>query len=197
MERDALIVTDRVWTIPNVLSFVRLGFVPLVLYLILAERDALALMALMVATLTDFLDGFLARRLNQVTRLGQVLDPAADRLFIFVTLIGLTWRDVLPLWLAVAIVLRDVVLLGVWALLAARLGGPLPVNRVGKLATFCLFYALPMIMVGQAFPEVADYTDPVAWTSAFAGTFLYWWAGVLYAQRTVRLIRRERNVTHS
>jgi cardiolipin synthase len=197
VEPSTQFVSDRVWTIPNVLSFLRLGFVPLVLYLILDGRDALALLALVVATFTDFLDGFLARHLNQMSRLGRILDPAADRLFIFVTLIGLTWREVIPLWLAIAIVLRDVVLLGMWAVLARHLKGPLPVNRIGKGATFCLFYALPMIMVGQAFPDVAAYTDPVAWASAIIGTFLYWWAGVLYAIGTVRLIRRQRNVTHS
>ena len=103
--------TSRVLTVPNALSVARLALVPVFLWLLLRGDDGLALLVLVVSTLTDFLDGFLARRLHQVTRLGQLLDPAADRLFVLACLLGLAVREILPWWLAVLIVSRDVFLL--------------------------------------------------------------------------------------
>ena len=90
------VVTDRVWTIPNALSALRLVLVPVFAVLILTAHDAAAIVVLMVSGFTDYLDGKLARRFGQVSRLGQLLDPAADRLYILVTLLGLAYRDVVP-----------------------------------------------------------------------------------------------------
>jgi len=70
--------------------------------------------------------------------------------------------------------------------------GPLPVHQLGKVATFCLFYALPMIMLGQAFPELSWWSQPVGWAFGLWGAYLYWWAGVIYAIETVRVIRLPR-----
>jgi cardiolipin synthase (CMP-forming) len=181
--------TSRVLTVPNVLSAARLALVPVFLWLLLREEDALALLVLVVSTLTDFLDGLLARRLNQVTRLGQLLDPAADRLFVLACLLALAAREIVPWWLTILIVGRDVFLLFVGVVLVNHGYGPLPVHRLGKIATFCLFYSLPMIVLGQALPVVAPFTDPVGWAFALWGAFLYWWAGILYAVQTGRLIR--------
>lgn len=190
---DEEVLSDRIWTIPNALSLLRLALVPVFLYLVVVGEDVLALFVLVFSSLTDFLDGLIARWLKQVTRLGQLLDPAADRLFIFAILIGLSWRDIVPWWLTAAIVARDVALLVMWFVLLRHGFGPHPVHRLGKWATFFLLYALPMIMVGQAFPAIAAFTDPVAWTFALAGTVLYWWGGVLYAVQTVRTIRLPRD----
>jgi len=181
--------TSRVLTVPNVLSAARLALVPVFLWLLLREQDVLALLVLVVSTLTDYLDGFLARRLNQVTRLGQLLDPAADRMFVLACLLALAAREIVPWWLTVLIVSRDVFLVFVGVVLVNHGYGPLPVHRLGKIATFCLFYSLPMIVLGQALPAVAPFTDPVGWAFALWGAFLYWWAGVLYAIQTGRLIR--------
>jgi cardiolipin synthase (CMP-forming) len=181
--------TSRVLTVPNALSLARLALVPVFLWLLLRGEDVLALLVLVVSTVTDFLDGYLARRLHQVTRLGQLLDPAADRLFVLACLLALAAREILPWWLAVLIVSRDVFLLFVGVVLVNHGYGPLPVHRLGKIATFCLFYSLPMIVLGQALPVVAPFTDPVGWAFALWGAFLYWWAGVLYAIQTGRLIR--------
>ncbi|PJJ55119.1 CDP-alcohol phosphatidyltransferase family protein [Compostimonas suwonensis] len=179
-------------TIPNLLSFFRLLLVPVFLVLIIVGQDVLALATLVVSSLTDFLDGYLARRLHQVTRLGQLLDPAADRLYIFATLIGLAWRELVPWWLVAVIVGRDVMLIVLAVVLANHRYGPLPVHRVGKIATFCLFYALPLLMLGQAFPVIAWLSEPVAWAFAIWGAFLYWWAGFIYLSETVRIIRARR-----
>ncbi|MGH3359731.1 MAG: CDP-alcohol phosphatidyltransferase family protein, partial [Nocardioidaceae bacterium] len=97
----------RVFTVPNLLSFARLLGVPLFLWLVLGpEEDEWALVVLMVSGFTDYLDGKLARSLHQISKLGAILDPVADRLYILAVVIGLTWRDIIPLWLAILLPLR-------------------------------------------------------------------------------------------
>jgi cardiolipin synthase len=189
-------VSSRVLTLPNVLSFVRLALVPIFLYFIISGADALALLVLIVSSITDFLDGFLARRLNQVSRLGQLLDPAADRLYIFATLIGLAWRDIIPWWLVAIILARDVTLAVLGIILANNGFGPLPVHHLGKVATFCLFLALPLLMLGEAFPLAAPISLPLGWAFALWGAFLYWWAGLVYVRETSRVIALPANEQH-
>jgi cardiolipin synthase len=185
-------VSSRVLTVPNLLSFLRLLLVPVFLVLLVRGEDALALATLVFSSVTDYLDGFIARRFDQMSRLGQLLDPAADRLYIFATLIGLALRDVVPWWIFAVIAARDV-MLGVLGVILANYGfGPLPVHHLGKLATFCLFYALPIIMLAQAAPAAAPYAAPVGWSFAIWGAFLYWWAGIIYAVETARVIRLPR-----
>jgi cardiolipin synthase len=182
-------VSSRVFTLPNILSFFRLALVPVFLAFIIVGEDALALLVLIVSSITDFLDGYLARRLHQVSRLGQLLDPAADRLYIFAALIGLAWREVLPWWLVAVIVARDVMLAVLGVILANHGFGPLPVHHLGKVATFCLFVALPLLMLGEAFDAVAPISLPLGWAFALWGAFLYWWAGIVYIGETRRVIQ--------
>jgi cardiolipin synthase (CMP-forming) len=186
---DTGAVSSRVLTVPNLLSFFRLALVPVFIALIVTGQDMLALITLVVTSFTDFLDGYLARKLNQVSRLGQLLDPAADRLYIFAALIGLAWRDLIPWWLVIVVVARDVMLAVLGIVLANHGYGPLAVHRLGKVATFCLFFALPLMLFGQAFPAVAAFSLPLGWALALWGAFLYWWAGVVYIIETVRVVR--------
>ena len=186
---DTQPVSSRVLTVPNVLSFIRLGMVPVFLVLILRGEDALALLVLVVSSITDYLDGVIARRFHQITRLGQLLDPLADRLFIFATLIGLSAREIVPWWFLAIVLARDLLLVGIGIGLANRGYGPLPVHHLGKVATFCLFYALPIIMVAQAFPVTAPVANPVGWAFAVWGAFLYWWAGAVYLREALRVAR--------
>jgi cardiolipin synthase len=179
-------VGDRVLTIPNALSAARVLGVPLFLWLILGpERDGWALIVLMLAGITDYADGWLARRLHQTSRLGQLLDPAADRLYILATLIGLTARDIVPLWLTLALVARDVMLAACVPTLR-RLGyGPaLPVHYLGKAATFNLLYAFPFLLLsdgsGPGMTAMQTLASVFGWAFAIWGSALYWWAGVLY-----------------
>ncbi len=185
-------VSTRVVTVPNVLSAVRLVLIPVFLWLLGTEQYAWALIVIVVSSLTDFVDGFIARRFNQVSRIGQVLDPAVDRLFIFSTLIGLAWQDFLPWWLVILIVLRDVGIVLLGPVLATHGYGPLPVHHLGKVATFSLLFALPTLVLGAAFPAVAAVSDPFGWALALWGAFLYWWAGAIYLRETIRLVRRDR-----
>ena len=184
------VVSDRVLTVPNALSALRILLVPVFLVLVLAGLDLAALIVIIVSSLSDFLDGIIARRFSQVTKLGQVLDPAADRLFIFAAVIALAVRDVVPWWVVVVIVGRDIFLAALGIVLARHGYGPLPVHHLGKAATFALFYALPILVLGQAFPAVQAVSDPIGWAFTLWGAFLYWWAGILYLQQTRELTAR-------
>jgi cardiolipin synthase (CMP-forming) len=182
-------VSSRVLTVPNVLSFVRLLLIPVFLVLLITEQYLGALVTLVVSSITDFVDGYVARHFNQVSRLGQLLDPAADRLFIFSTLVGLAIRGFLPWWLVGVIVARDVLLLVLGVILAQHRYGPLPVHHLGKMGTFALLVAMPVLVLGAAFPVLDAWAEPIGWACALWGVFLYWWAGIAYAVQTGRLIR--------
>jgi cardiolipin synthase (CMP-forming) len=180
--------TDRVVTLPNALSALRLLGVPLFLWLVLTERDLLAVAVLMVSGATDWLDGKIARAWNQMSRVGALLDPAADRLYILATLIGLTVRDVVPLWLTLGLVGRDVFLATLLPVLRRYGYGPLPVHYLGKAATFNLLAGFPLLLLGEGDSVVSQVAHAFGWAFAIWGTALYWWAGVLYVVQVRRLV---------
>jgi cardiolipin synthase len=182
-------VSTRVLTIPNALSLFRLILIPVFLGVLLLGEYTWALVVLVVSSATDFVDGFIARRFNQVSRLGQLLDPAADRLFIFSTLIGLGIGGLVPWWFVAAVIGRDVLLLVLGVALANHGYGPLPVHHLGKMGTFALLAAMPLLVLGAAFPGIADWSSPLAWAAAMWGVFLYWWAGAVYLVQAARLMR--------
>jgi cardiolipin synthase len=181
---------DAVWTIPNALSVLRLLGVPLFLWLLLGPHaDLAALIVLAVAGFTDWLDGVLARALNQTSRLGALLDPAADRLYILSTLLGLVLRNIIPWWLVAVLVGRDVLLLLTVPGLR-RIGlKALPVNYLGKAATFALLYAFPLLIVGAYHGSLAAVAKPIAWAFTLWGTGMYLWAGVMYLQQYRSVMR--------
>ncbi|MGN6326356.1 CDP-alcohol phosphatidyltransferase family protein [Pseudolysinimonas sp.] len=182
-------VSSRVVTVPNALSCLRLLLIPVFLVLLVTEQYLWALVTLVVSSVTDFVDGYIARHFNQISRVGQLLDPAADRLFIFSTLVGLAIRGFLPWWLVGVIVARDVLLLVLGVILAQHRFGPLPVHHLGKMGTFLLLVAMPVLVLGAAFPALDTWAAPVGWAAALWGVFLYWWAGIVYAVQTGRIIR--------
>jgi cardiolipin synthase len=174
------VVSDRVLTLPNVLSVLRLVGVPIFLWAILAEHDVIALVTLMLSGVSDYLDGKIARRFGLESRLGQLLDPLADRLYIATTLLGLALRDVIPWWLVVALVGREVLLAGVlWRIKRYGQTG-LPVHFIGKAATFNLLYAFPLLLLGEGTSTFAEWALPIGWAFAWWGTVLYWVAGFMY-----------------
>jgi cardiolipin synthase len=186
-------VSTRIVTIPNLLSLFRLLLIPVFLILLVTGQYIWALVVLVVSSLTDFVDGYVARHFNQVSRVGQLLDPAADRLFIFSTLIGLAWTGFIPWWLAGVIFAREFLLLVIGVILANFGYGPLPVHHLGKMGTFALLTAMPLLVLGAAFPQIDVVANPLGWAAALWGVFLYWWAGVLYALEAGRLIRIPRD----
>jgi cardiolipin synthase len=180
----------RVWTVPNALSIVRLLALPLFLWLDIGPHaDGWALGELMVSGVTDYLDGNLARRLDQASRLGQILDPVADRLYILAVVIGLALRDIVPWWFAVVLPLRDVLLWGLVPILRTRGYSALPVHFLGKAATFNLLYAFPLLLLGDGTGSAATLAKVFGWAFAGWGIGLYWWAGVLYAYQVYKLIK--------
>lgn len=188
--------TDRVWTLPNVLSLVRLAGVPLFLWLVLVPHaDLWAVGVLMVASATDWLDGFLARRWHQVSRIGQMLDPVADRLYIVATLVGLGLRGIVPWWLVALLVARDLMMVSLLPALRSRGCTTLPVHYLGKMATFCLLYAFPLVLLGATDWPLATACTVLGWASVMWGTGLYWWAGLLYVRQTVDLVTRPEPTT--
>lgn len=186
--------TDRILTIPNILSFLRLLGVPLFLWLVLVpEADGWAFVLLVVSGATDWLDGAIARATGQVSRLGQLLDPLADRLYIAATLVGLAIRGIIPWWLVVVLLARDLVLAVVLALLQRRGITGLPVHFLGKAATFCLLWGFPLLLLGAGATgtsvTLAEVARALGWAFAIWGTALYWWAGILYLEQARRILR--------
>jgi cardiolipin synthase len=179
-----------VLTVPNLLSGVRLLGIPLFLWLVLGpHHDGLALVVLLVAGITDFLDGWLARRLDQRSALGALLDPVADRLYILAVVLGLFFRDIIPWWVAVVLPLRDVLLWCMVPFLRTRGYSALPVHFLGKAATFNLLYAFPLLLVGEGTSAVASLALVFGWAFTWWGIGLYWWAGLVYGWQVFRLLR--------
>jgi cardiolipin synthase (CMP-forming) len=186
---------DRVFTIPNMISFARLAGVPVFLWLVLGLRtqtgDWWALGLLAAAGLSDWLDGKIARAMNQQSRIGELLDPAADRLYIVSTIVALAIRGIIGWWLVAALAAREL-MLGVVLLALRRRGyGPLHVSFVGKAATLCLLYAFPLLFVGSHPTSYAVVARVFGWAFAIWGTALYWWAAVLYVRQARALLARD------
>ncbi len=184
----------RVLTVPNLISFARLAGVPLFLYLFLvADQRVAAVVVLAVGGTTDWVDGYLARRLGQISRLGELLDPLADRLYILATLLAFTVRDVVPWAFTAALLLREAVLL-VTLLVLRRYGyGPPPVHYVGKTATFILLAAFPILLLARVSPGAAPVAGPIGWGLAWWGIALYWVAAVFYLIQFATTIRAARH----
>jgi cardiolipin synthase len=179
----------QVLTLPNVISIVRLAGVPLFLWLVLVpEADGWALLVLLLSGVSDYLDGYLARRLHQTSQLGAILDPVADRLYILSTVVGLAVRGIIPWWLAVLLPARDLFLWGLVPFLRTRGYSALPVHFLGKAATANLLYAFPLLLLGDGPGVWAMLAKVFGWAFAIWGTGLYWWAGVLYAWQVRKLL---------
>ncbi len=181
--------SSQILTVPNLISMARLAGVPLFLWLVLGPHaDTIALVVLMLSGVTDYLDGWLARRLNQTSRLGEILDPVADRLYILAVVVGLAWRDIIPWWVALILPARDVFLWCLVPFLRTRGYSALPVHFLGKAATFNLLYAFPLLLLGDGQGVVALLADVFGWAFATWGIGLYWWAGLLYAWQVRKLL---------
>ena len=185
---------DRIVTWPNALSAARLAGVPVFLWLVIvpqtAEADLIAAGILGLAGISDWLDGKLARMLNQQSRLGQILDPAADRLYIAATIIALAVRGIIPWWLFAAIAGRELCV-GIALLVLKRRTpyGTLQVSFVGKTATLCLMYAFPLLFLGAHGGPAAEVVRVFGWAFAIWGIALYWWAAMLYVTQVRDLVK--------
>jgi cardiolipin synthase len=178
----------KIWTVPNALSFMRLLGVPVFFWLIVVlESDGLALIVLVVSAFTDWLDGYLARLLNQFSRLGELMDPLADRLYVFAAIIALYIREILPLWVLLALLLRDLSLSGLLIYLKRFGINGLPVHFVGKAATMNLLYALPLLLLSTFSDPVGQIANIVGWAFLIWGITMYWYGALLYFAQARKL----------
>lgn len=182
---------DRILTVPNGLSVLRLIGVPVFLWLVLGPHlDGWAVGLLIASAATDWLDGKIARAFNQQSKLGEALDPAADRLYIAATLAALAIRNIIPWWLVALLAVRELIVAGALGVLKRKLGfGTLQVSFVGKTATLCLLYAFPLLLLGTYAGNLGEITRILGWAFAGWGTALYWWAAALYLIQARDLLR--------
>lgn len=177
---------DRIWTVPNAISFLRLLTVPVFFWLLVSGYFGWALVVLVFATTSDFIDGYIARTFNQITRLGMYLDPISDRLFIAASVLALVIRDMIPIALVAAIIARDVFLLAVFLARRLRIQDAPRVTFIGKTGTFVLFLAFPTIVLGAVWPDFGLPLEAIGWVLGSLGAVIYWVAGVGYFRELIR-----------
>lgn len=178
---------ERWLTVPNALSFVRLLGVPLFLWLLLGpQADGWALVVLVASGVTDWLDGRIARALDQYSRLGELLDPLADRLYTVATLVAFLIRGIVPWWVLALILGRDLVVSLALPLLRRKGYLAFPVLYLGKAATLNLLYAFPLLLLAQMDWPGADLARPFAYAFTAWGIALHLWSGALYLIQLVR-----------
>jgi cardiolipin synthase len=185
--------TDRIVTVPNAISALRLCLVPVFIYLVIRHSDVWAIAVLAFSGVTDWLDGVAARKLNQYSNLGRLLDPAADRLFILSTVFLLGWREIVPWWLVALLAAREGVMGLALLVLKSKGIDPPAVVFVGKVATFALMYAFPLLFLAQVSNPLAHNAAwVVGWACAIWGLVLYWVACGAYLIETYRALRQPR-----
>jgi cardiolipin synthase len=183
-------MASSIATWPNALTGLRALGIPLFVYLALGpESDGWAIAVLAVGGATDYFDGKLARALGQESKLGEILDPTIDRLYILATLIVLYMREAIPLWLIATLIARDAVLALVALALAAKGKAPLKVTFVGKAATFNLLYAFPFLLLALSDSTAGEIAFILGWAFAIWGVALYVATGVSYFLTALKAIR--------
>lgn len=183
-------MTDRVWTVPNLISMARLLLVPVVAVLILQGHDVAAVIVLAVAGISDYVDGWVARRFDQMSKFGKFLDPLADRLFIAVTIIGMAVRDLIPWWVVIAIAARELLVGLTLPELARRGFAGYPVHLAGKAGTMALMYAFPLLLLARMSGPVGEVAFVIGWASVLWGIYLYWTAGITYLNQFRQVLHR-------
>ncbi|HYB39602.1 MAG TPA: CDP-alcohol phosphatidyltransferase family protein [Mycobacterium sp.] len=182
---------DRVLTVPNALSVVRLALIPIFAYVLLVPHaDAWAAAILVFSGASDWADGKIARVLNQASKLGVLLDPAVDRLYMVTVPIAFGVRGIVPWWIVITLLARDGLLAATLPLLRSRGLSALPVTYVGKAATFSLMLAFPLILLGQWQALWSRVLLACGWAALIWGLYVYLWAFVLYAVQVTMVVRK-------
>lgn len=185
------VVTDRFWTVPNVITLLRFCLVPVFVWLVATDRYLAAFIVLTVLSSTDWVDGYIARRFNQISTTGQWLDPLADRLSLMVVAVTLVVTGIAPWWLAVAIIVPDLVLAGTALILFG--GSPeLKVSVLGKVRTAFLLLGAPALLLAQVPTLDRDVITTIAYVLLIAGCLGHLGATVDYLRQCVRKHRHIR-----
>ena len=183
--------TDRVLTVPNVLSVARLVLIGVFVYLLLGTHAyGWAVAVLMICGASDWLDGKLARLLDQYSRVGELLDPAVDRLFMVIVPISFAIAGIVPWWIIGVLIVRDGLLAAMLPILRSRGLSALPVTYIGKAATFALMSAFPLILLGQWDALWSRVIGACGWAFLIWGIGMYLWAFVLYVIQLVLVVRQ-------
>jgi len=176
--------TDRILTVPNVITVVRLAMLPVFLWLLFAQEDrAKAAALLAVLGITDFLDGYIARHFNQVSDIGKILDPVADRLLFFVGVGGILIDGAVPMWFGIAVLVREALVAGATLTLAALGARRIDVTWFGKAYTLLLMIAFPLFLVSDSTVGWADTAGTLAWMFGIPGLVLSWYSAALYVPK--------------
>jgi CDP-diacylglycerol--glycerol-3-phosphate 3-phosphatidyltransferase len=182
---------DRVLTVPNVLSAIRLALIPVFVYVLLVKHaDGWAVAILMFSGASDWADGKIARTMNQSSRLGVLLDPAVDRLYMLTVPIALALRGIVPWWFLIILFVRDALLAATLPVLRSRGLSALPVTYVGKAATFCLMAGFPLVLLGTYDAQWSRVVGAFGWAFLIWGLYMYLWSFVQYAVQTTLVMRR-------
>lgn len=180
----------RILTLPNLLSAARIALIPLFVVLLLdPDTRVQGFVLLLVLVSTDWVDGLIARRTGQVTEIGKVLDPVADRLALAAALITFIALDAIPLWAALLVLIRDAVILGAGIVLGAR-GIRIAVRPMGKYATFTLWWGIGFIAWSNFGFLMDDVAAVVGWVWFIVGTVEYYAATAAYVGDVRRALRR-------
>jgi cardiolipin synthase (CMP-forming) len=183
-------MTASVISVPNALTFLRFLGIPLFIYLTLyVEADGWAIVVLVIGGATDYFDGKLARAWNQTSRFGELADPAIDRLYILAILIVFLIRDIVPTWMIIIIIGRDIVLAVITIVMNRKGIPPFTVSYLGKAATFNLMYAFPFLLLAQSEGAVGAIAFVLGWSFAIWGIALYISTGINYARQGIWQIR--------
>jgi cardiolipin synthase (CMP-forming) len=182
---------ERVLTVPNMLSVVRLVLVPIFLYLLLVvHADVWATGILMFTGASDWADGKIARLMNQSSRLGELLDPLVDRIYMVTVPIAFGLRHFVPWWIVAVLIGRDLLLAATLPALRSRGLTSLPVTYIGKAATFGLMSGFPLILLGQFGSPWSRVVLAIGWGFLIWGLAMYLWSAVLYLVQFVLVLRR-------
>ncbi|MGH6915420.1 MAG: CDP-alcohol phosphatidyltransferase family protein [Stackebrandtia sp.] len=187
------VVPWRVWTLPNLVTMVRLCGIPLFCYLLLVPGHNMAAVVVLAAGGgSDWVDGYLARRLGQESRFGRLLDPMVDRLYILVAVAVLTLVHILP-WMFTALLLaREAALFVTVIVLRAHGWAPLQVHYVGKTATFIVFVSFPVLVLAGMYAPAETWARPLGWALAWWGIVLYWLSAAMYIGQSASMVRQAR-----
>ncbi len=182
--------SDRVLTVPNALSLARIAVLPFIFVDLLDGRLLRALILLGIFAATDWFDGYVARRFDQVSKLGALLDPISDRILFVVVGLGFVLSGLLPLWALLVLLLRDVIVMVIGGYLLLRGATPPEVTRTGKAATFGLMWAFPLFLGAALLGDGAEAPQPVllviAWVTYGVNTVLYYVSAVQYGRDLLR-----------
>ena len=188
-------VSDRILTVPNLVSFVRLAAIPVFWWLLLGEDNVTAATILfaLIAT-TDWIDGYLARRLNQVSKLGKSLDPVADRLMIASAVIAGLIAEIVPSPIGIALIAREIYMAIVTLFVFSRTKTTLEVRKLGKWATFLVYSSIGWFYIA-AIPFLDVILVPLAWAAGVIGLVLYWVTAFQYTGDALGVVRELESTT--